>query len=91
MGPNGKMNIRCLCSFHLGLDQLTSTYIQKLIQELINFESPKATITQRPHMKQPQTSLKEKPSWSLFRGVKVKLAWSKKLSTNICKKYMYVH
>ena len=43
-------------------------YIQKLIQELINFESPKATITQRPHMKQPQTSLKEKPSWSLFRG-----------------------
>ena len=65
-------------------------YIQKLIQELINFESPKATITQHPHMKQPQTSLKEKPSWSLFRGVKVKLAWSKKLSTDICKKYMYI-
>ena len=61
-------------------------YIQKLIQELINFESPKATITQRPHMKQPQTSLKEKPSWSLFRGVKVKLAWSKKLSTDFFKK-----
>ena len=63
--------------------------IQKSIQELI-FESPKATITQRPHMKQPQTSLKEKPSWSLFRGGKVKLAWSKKPSTDICK-YIYIH
>ena len=53
----------------------------------LKFESPKATITQRPHMKQPQTSLiREKPSWSLFRGGKVKLAWSKKPSTDICLK-----
>ena len=34
----------------------------------LQFESPKATITQHPHMKQPQTSLKEKSSWSLFGG-----------------------
>ena len=43
----------------------------KYIQELIEiFRASKRRSHQRPHMKQPQTSLKEKPSWSLFRGGK---------------------
>ena len=34
--------------------------------------------------------LVKKPSWSLFQGCKVKLAWSKKPSTDICKN-IYIH